>query len=233
MEKDIVDKESNEDHGRLMKFVESIAISPHGARILVKRYESQARKFLPTATDAKIQNLVTDKIIKRYSKLAATSGAVTSIPGIIPGAGTTVSVGVGGLADVSFCMKLQIDMTMCLGIAINDGMSDEDAKHMSYIIALFGALEQMGSSGATRIASKAGVKMINQYLSGATLVAIKALFKKVGISFTQKAASKAIPFGIGVFIGGSANYALTKYIGKTARETFLLDATEKSQAIAS
>ena len=72
--------------------------------------------------------------------------------------------------------------------------------------------------------------MVNKYLTGATLIAIKELFKKIGIVFTQKAAAKAIPFGIGVLIGGAANYALTKYVGKTAREVFLLDVAEKREA---
>ncbi len=219
-----------EDTGSsLMKMVEAIAISPQDARVVVQQYEAQARKSLPTATDEKIQSLVTDKIINRDSKLAATSGAATAIPGAIPGIGTAVGMLGGGLVDVSVCMKLQIDMTMCLGMAINGGMSNEDAKHMSYIIALYGSLEQMGSAGATKIASKAGVRMVNKYLSGATLTAIKEFFKKIGIVFTQKAAAKAIPFGVGIVVGGSANYALTKYVGKAARETFLLDVAEKMQ----
>lgn len=210
----------------LMKMVEAIAISPQDARAVVKQYETQARKSLPSATDKKIQELVTQKIINRYAKLAATSGATTGIPGAIPGVGTAVGMIGGGLVDVSVCMKLQIDMTMCLGIAINGGMTNEDAKHMSYIIALYGSLEQAGTAGTVKLASKAGVKMVHTYLSGATLTAIKELFKKIGIVFTQKAAAKAIPFGVGIIIGGSANYALTKYVGKVARDTFLLDVAE-------
>lgn len=219
-----------EDTGSsLMKMVEAIAITPQDARVVVQQYEAQARKSLPDATDDKIQKLVTDKIISRYSKLAGTSGAATAIPGAIPGIGTAVGMIGGGLVDVSVCMKLQIDMTMCLGIAINGGMSNEDAKHMSYIIALYGSLEQMGSAGATKMASKAGVRMVNQYLAGATLTAIKEFFKKIGITFTQKAAAKAIPFGVGIVIGGTANYVLTRYVGSAARETFLLDTAEKLQ----
>lgn len=221
-----------EDAGSsLMKMVEAIAISPQDARAVVQQYEVQARKSIPTATDEKIQELVTDKIITRYSKLAATSGAATAIPGAIPGIGTVVGMVGGGAVDVSVCMKLQIDMTMCLAMAINGSMSNEDAKHMSYIIALYGSLEQMGSAGATKLASKAGVRMVNKYLTGTTLTVIKEFFKKIGIVFTQKAAAKAIPFGVGILVGGSANYVLTKYVGKTARETFLLDCVEKMQTV--
>ena len=218
-----------EDNGSsLMKMVEAIAISPQDARVVVQQYESQVRQSRPNSSDRDIQKLVTDKIISRYAKLAATTGAATALPGTIPGVGTAVSMLGGSLVDVSVCMKLQIDMTMCLGMAINGGMSNEDAKHMSYIIALYGSLEQMGSAGATKIASKAGVRMVNQYLTGSTLVIIKEFFKKIGITFTQKAAAKAIPFGVGAIIGGGANYALTRYVGSAARDTFHLDLAEKA-----
>ncbi|MGY2290884.1 EcsC family protein [Pseudomonas sp. SDO528_S397] len=222
--------EKDESSSSLMKMVEAIAISPQDARELVDQYKSQARKSAPSATDEKIQDAVVDKIISRYSKLAATSGAATALPGIVPGIGTMVSAIGGGLADISVCMKLQIDMTMCLAMAINGKMSNEDAKHMSYIIALYGSLEQMGSSGATKIASKAGVRMVYQYLTGPTLQVIKELFSKIGISFTQKAAAKAVPFGIGVIVGGAANYALTTYVGNAARDTFRLSLKEQTTA---
>jgi hypothetical protein len=86
------------------------------------------------------------------------------------------------------------------------------------LIALFGTIEQTGSKVTTRIASKAGVNIVYQYIKGRTLTTIKELFKKVGVVFTQKAAAKAIPFGIGFVIGASANYALTRYVGKNALE---------------
>lgn len=222
--------EKEESSSSLMKMVEAIAISPQDARELVAQYKAQAVSALPSASEQKIEDAVVDKIISRYSKLAATSGAATALPGIVPGIGTAVSAVGGGLADISVCMKLQIDMTMCLAVAINGKMSNEDAKHMSYIIALYGSLEQMGSTSATKLASQAGVRMVKQYLKGPTLQVIKELFKKIGITFTQKAAAKVIPFGIGVVVGGAANYALTKYVGKTARDTFRLNI--KGEAVA-
>jgi len=219
---------TEENSSSLMKMVEAIAISPQDARELVEQYETQARKSAPSASADKIQDAVVEKIISRYSKLAATSGAATALPGIIPGVGTAISAVGGGLADVSVCMKLQIDMTMCLAMAINGRLSNEDAKHMSFIIALYGSLEQMGTTGATKIASQAGVRMVYQYLKGPTLQIIKELFSKIGIIFTQKAAAKVIPFGIGVVVGGAANYALTTYVGTVARDTFRLSLEEEA-----
>ncbi|MFF7709492.1 EcsC family protein [Pseudomonas sp. NPDC007930] len=215
--------DETEDNGSaLMKMVEAIAITPKDARELVTQYEGQIRKAKPKVTDAQVQVLVTDKIISRYAKMAATSGGATSLAGVIPGVGTAVAMVGGGLADVSVCMKLQIDMTMCLGMAINKKMTNEDAKHMSFVIALSGSLEQMAKEGATKVGSKAAVKVVENTLKGATLQTIKQLFKMVGITFTKKSLVKAIPFGVGVVIGSTANYALTRYVGSVARDVFLL-----------
>lgn len=207
----------------IMKVVETIAIRPEDARSIVCQYEAQARAKHADASDDKIKRLVANKIIKRYAKLAATSGGVTSLAGVIPGVGTAISMVGGGLADVSLSMKFQIDMTMCLAMALKDNLANEDAKHMSFIIALCGSLEKAGVAGGTKIASKAGVKMVNQYLKGSALIFIKQLFSKVGITFTKSATLKAIPFGVGVVLGSTAGYAMSQYVGKSARDFFLLD----------
>jgi len=215
--------ESQNTGSTIMKVVETIAISAEDAREIVRQYDAQARRKHPDASEDKIKNLVSKKIIKRYSSLAATSGGVTSLAGVIPGVGTAISMVGGGLADVSLSMKFQIDMTMCLAMALKDNLSNEDAKHMSFIIALCGALEKAGATQGAKIASKAGVKMVEQYLKGATLTFIKELFKTVGITFTKAATVKAIPFGVGVVIGSSAGYAMSQYVGNSARDFFLLD----------
>ena len=218
-----------ENSSSLMKMVEAIAISPQDARSLVLRYRNQITTKSPNISKPDIDNIIIDKLISRYCKMAAISGGATSLTGVIPGVGTAISATAGGVLDVSACMKIQIDMTMCLAIAINDGLSNEDAKHMSYIVALMGSIEQLTSKGATSIASKAGVNLVKQHLKGGALTAIKALFKVFGVKFTQKAAMKAIPFGFGVVIGSSVNYALTKYVGNQARNFFLLDLAEKDE----
>lgn len=212
----------------LMKVVEAISISPDDAREVVVDYESQAKASFPAAGSHEIRDIVVDAIIRRYARLAAVSGGATALTGVVPGIGTAISTLGGGLVDVSTCMKWQIDMTMCLALAFNKRLTNEDAKHMSYIIALTGAIEKMASGGATRIGSKACVRMLNQHLKGATLQWIKALFKQFGLTFTKRAAAKAIPFGVGAIISGGTNYALTQYVGRTARDILAIDAGEKS-----
>jgi len=208
----------------LMKAVQAIAITPGDARVIVSQYEDQLRAGKPGISAKEVQDLVIEKIISRYSKLAAASGGATALAGVVPGIGTAVAMVGGGAVDVAACIKLQIDMTMCLAIAINKKLSNEDAKHLSFLIALSGTLEQAASAEATRLASKAGVKMLNMYLKGPALEIIKGLFAKVGIQFARTSAAKAIPFGVGVAIGLTANYALTKYVGSCAVECLRIQA---------
>jgi hypothetical protein len=114
-------------------------------------------------------------------------------------------------------------MCYCLSEIYGYDITSEDAQHLSFLIAAGGTLEKAGVSGGTKLATQAGVRMLRQYLKGATLQAVKELFKKVGITFTRKAAEKALPFGVGVVIGGAANYGLTRYVGKQAKKWYQID----------
>ncbi len=122
------------------------------------------------------------------------------------------------MADVTACMKLQIDMTMCLCMAINKEMTNEDAKHMSFLIALAGSLEGFAQTGVSKTVTKAAAKVVENTLKHATLKTVKELFKIIGVTFTKKAFMKVLPFGIGVVVGTSANYALTLFVGRLARD---------------
>ncbi|MGF6348133.1 hypothetical protein [Variovorax sp. W2I14] len=219
-------RELTTEDSSIMKMVQAIAMSPDDARAVVEKYKKQVKKAKPGLSEAEVGEIVCSKLISHYSKLAGTVGGATALAGVVPGVGTAVSLVGGTLADISACIKFQVDMCLCLALAVNGEITNEDAKNMSFIIALWGALEQSGSKGATALASKAGVKMLNKYLKGPALATIKELFKKIGIEFTKKGAAKAIPFGVGVVIGAGANYALTRYVGKNALDTLRIRDSE-------
>ena len=70
------------------------------------------------------------------------------------------------------------------------------------------------------VGAKAFTRLVQQHLRGSTLIAIKEVFKKVGIRFTRTAFEKAIPFGVGVVIGAGTGKALTWFVGNKARDFF-------------
>ena len=117
---------------------------------------------------------------------------------------------------------------MCLASVFDWDVETEDAKHLSFLLAVGAALEKLSVEGGGRLASAAGVNMIRQYLKGAALQTLKQLFRKVGVGFTRKALEKSIPFGVGVALGSGANYVLTQYVGYTAIKWFELDREEST-----
>ena len=217
---------AGEDSGsRLLRAVEVIAISPEDAMAIADGYVIQSRQRFPSDSEWNHQLRAASKIVGRYSRLAMMVGGATALPGIIPGLGTAVAMVGGATADSLVCMKLQVDMCMCLAAAFKYDITSEDGKHLAFLIAATGSVQRAGVGAGGEIGSKAGVSMLRQYLRGGALQAIKQAFRRVGVTFTRKAAERAIPFGIGVVVAGGANYGLTRYVGHQAKEWFIIDRT--------
>jgi len=217
---------------RLLKAIEAISISPSDAKAMARKYMERARRKYPKSSNDAHMEAAANGIVARYCRLASTSGGVTALTGVIPGLGTIVAALGGGLTDAAVCMKLQVDMCLCLAAVYEWDLDNEDARHLAFLIAAGGTLEKAGAEAATQIGSKAGVALLRQYLKGAALQAVKEFFKRIGIIFTRKALERALPFGVGVVIGTSTNYALTKYVGGVAIRWFILDREEDSPGAA-
>ncbi|MFJ1600167.1 EcsC family protein [Streptomyces sp. NPDC088261] len=202
---------------RLQKAVETIAITPEAATHLVGGYRATFEsKFKRQPESLEDRRRIAAKIISRYSKLSAAAGAVTAAPSVIPGVGTAVAVLGGGVTDAAVVLKLQVDMCMCLVEVYETELSTEDKKHLAFVLALAGSAEQMAAKGGRAAVLKIAEKLVYQYLRGPALITIKQLFKRVSITFTQKAMAKAIPAGVGVAFSSTANYVLTTVVGKVA-----------------
>jgi hypothetical protein len=201
----------------VQKTVEAIAISPAAAAELVNGYRrSFNSKFGRYPESSEDKRRIAGTVIGRYSRLSAAAGAVTALPGVIPGIGTAVAVVGGGAADLAVALKLQIDMCMCLVEVYESELSSEDKKHLAFVLALAGSIEQMAANGGKAAVMKVAEKLVYQYIKGPVLVTVKQLFKRAAITFTQKATAKAVPIGIGVAFSGSTNYVLTTFVGKVA-----------------
>ncbi|MFC0386812.1 hypothetical protein [Muricoccus vinaceus] len=216
------------DGGLLLKTLQTVAISPQNAMKAVAKYKKAAQKVNPQLSGAEIEKIVARKIIHRYARYASMSGGVTALPGVMPGVGTLVGMLGGGATDLTICMKLQVDMTMMLAANYGWDLDDQDALHMTLLIAVMGGLEKLGVGGGAPLASKAGVKMLNMYLKGAALQTVKQFLKKFGVNFTRKAAEKAIPGGVGVALSAGMNYGMTKYVGHQAVRCFTIERVLRS-----
>jgi hypothetical protein len=210
------EKPKVDDGSALMKVVNAIAITPEDARAVVESIEAQIKRSEPGLPDEVVLDQVLEAIIARYSKIAAGIGGATALAGVVPGIGTTLAATLGGTSDAALCIKTQIDMSMCLALALTPQLTNEDAKHLSVLIALTCSVEELAEKGATKLGTAALTRLVNRHLQGATLVAVKELFKRFGIEFAKKTLLKVIPFGVGVAVGATANYWFTKFVGRAA-----------------
>jgi uncharacterized protein (DUF697 family) len=212
-----------EDKPKLLKAVELILAKPEDIKKEAIQVLKKYKKANSNKSESEVQHLASKKIISNYSYYAAFTGGATALSGVIPGIGTAVAIAGGASADAVACMKFQIEMTMALATVYGHDILIEEEKRLCYIIAGLGAMSEAAKEGGKTVGSKAFVKLVQQHLKGATLQAVKEIFKKLGITFTRKALEKAIPFGVGVVIGFSANKGITWYVGTKARDFFTAD----------
>lgn len=231
MTNEITPDRADEAGSRLYEAIKLFAISPAEASTLVEGYLEQSRKRHPESSASEHQSRVAKQLIVRYCRLAGTSGGLTALTGVIPGVGTLISMFGGGFTDAVVCMKLQVDMCMCLAKTFGWDLHEEDTKGLVFLLAAGGAVENLGKGFAVEIGSKAGVNLLKTYLKGASLRFIKDLLKNFGIIFTRKSLERALPLGMGVIIASGANYALTKHVGQAATKWFLLELEERAQDV--
>lgn len=218
-------EDNQEKKPTLLKAIEIILADPTEVKREVLSIKSKYyQKYSESFTNDEIDIKIIDKIISNYSYYSAFVGGSTALTGVVPGLGTAIATFGGATADAAMSMKYQIEMTMAIATICGHDIEIEEQKRLCLIIAGLGTVNSAVKEGSKKLSSKAFTKMAQQYLKGATLQAVKEIFKKVGITFTRKAVEKSIPFGIGVVIGFTANKGLTYYVGSKAKDFFLIDA---------
>ncbi len=216
--------DESKDKPVLLKAVELVLANP---KDIQREAQSLVAKFTAKHEDKsadQVRELVAKKIISNYSYYSAFAGGAAALAGVVPGLGTAIATFGGATADAALSMKFQIEMTMALASVHGHNILLEEEKRICMVIAGLGAINEAAKGGGKTVGTKAFVKLAQQYLAGSTLVAVKEIFKKVGVTFTRKALEKSIPYGVGVVISFSANKGLSWYVGGKAREFFATNA---------
>ncbi|MCY3703277.1 MAG: EcsC family protein [Rhodospirillales bacterium] len=215
------------DKPKLLQAVELVLADPADIKrevlALKRKFD---RKYCGSKPESQINKMLADKIISNYSYYAGFVGGATGLTGVVPGLGTVLATFGGATADAALSMKYQIEMTMALAVVYGHDIEVEEEKRLCLLVAGLGAINRAAKDGGKALGKKALVKVTQQHLKGATLVAVKEVFKKLGIVFTRKAVEKAIPFGVGVLVGFTANKSLTAYVGRRAKHFYTVSVEE-------
>ena len=216
------------DSNFLENAVRKIARNPDASRKLARKRVSKTMAKNPTISEMEVKVKAAKFIIRDHAVRSAVAGGATGALGAVPGVGTAAAVTAGTASDIVLYMKANVDMCSALVYVFNPDMPEDDAFRLAMMLAAYGSLEKQGASylggRGAKLASDAGVRILRRQLRGSALVAVKQVFKRVGIVFTRKAVEKAIPFGVGAVIGSGVNYGMTTYVGRQARKWLELDA---------
>src|SRR6516162_9757772 len=75
------------------------------------------------------------QIIHGYSTRSAIAGGVTSLPALLPGAGSAVALFGGLLADMTYMLKHDVEMILCLSYLYGHDIRDEKERWLAYVLA--------------------------------------------------------------------------------------------------
>ena len=217
------------DSNLLERAIRKIARSSDASKRLASKRTSQVRTKNSGASDLELKTKAAKIIVRGHALRSGIAGGGTGMLGAIPGVGTAAAISAGVSTDFVLQMKADVDMCHALVYVFKPHMREDEAFSLAVTLATYGRMEKRGvkelGGAATKLASKAGVKIVRQQLRGSALIATKQAFKRVGIVFTRKAVEKAIPFGVGAVIGSGVNASITTYVGHQARKWLELDAT--------
>jgi len=172
---------------------------------------------------------VAASMIRSHARLARLQGATLGAaltglelsPMFGPAGELPASAAVLGIVtDITSIAWLQARLLLHLAALYGHDASDVDAR-LRELGIFFGVTELMQQAGRAtgRVAETAGKRLILRHLRGDGLVAIKALFRMVGIKFTKKRLLEVVPL-VNVPVFAVTNSRTVTQLGEQARAYF-------------
>ncbi|OIQ16292.1 MAG: hypothetical protein BM557_10495 [Flavobacterium sp. MedPE-SWcel] len=181
----------------------------------VRRSVHKLRISNPYASPNELSRLYIKKIRNKYTSV----GAVTALPGIIPGLGTTTQAVIeAGSLSTDLILMLRWMAGVCYGTSLIYGKDIEKEFEAEFITVL-----AIWSGVLTKKSGR--VEHFDKYLSDKLRNRMhqkigKELMIKYGSKRGTSSLGKFIPFGIGAVIGGAFNYTTMKKFGLIADNYF-------------
>src|SRR3954452_7875856 len=175
----------------------------------------------PQLTDRELA----DHLVHEKTKVAAAAGAVTALPGAVPGAGTAVEIA-AAIADSAALVYNQVTMIIAVAFCYGRDLHDYEARKLD-VLLIYGMLaglavpagktvDVLGERVTLGVLPREAVGKVNRRI-GAEVV------RRLGRRRARVILGREIPFGIGVAIGSGANYMVTRKVGRLAIKYFEME----------
>ncbi len=173
-----------------------------------------------TSTDERVKQ-VSRAFARELGVVGAATGAAAAVPGV--GTGASVALGAG---ELSVTITRTTDLILTIG-AVHGLTNASIEERRAWVLAIL-SFGESASQGFTKLAGEMGKGLGKKATTKIPMSAIRAVNHALGRTIVTKygtkrgviALGRALPFGIGMMIGGGANYAITRAVAKHADKFF-------------
>lgn len=192
----------------------------------VSEYVNEAKRENPQLSREELADYLSDRIVWMYTK----QGAALALPGAIPGLGTIVQIAIetGAIsADIALMIRNQTYLVFVLGCCYGKKGRELLIQDALICIGLWSKALVITKGGIIKMGSKVLETQFRKKFPAKILQAInkkvgRTIFTKYGTKRGGIALGRAIPFGVGVAVGGGFNYLVMRKFKTDSMKYFRL-----------
>jgi hypothetical protein len=188
---------------RILASSDSLRSTVEAARLRVKSGVTKTNSW---------RELAAQELVRSFSNRAAIAGGAAGLPSLIPGIGSiALSVG-GGLAELTFLLKWEVELALCLSHLYGFDIDDPQERQLGFLMASVGTYDASGKNFFADVMRIEGTALWNYAPRAISRMVIRAMALLAAI-YVWHGFLKAIPV-LGIALGSSMNKVLTKRVGE-------------------
>jgi len=162
--------------------------------------------------DEAILDKVAERIIATYSTKSAVTGGLTALPALLPGGGTIVALVGGSMVDMTFMLKHEVEMTLCLTYLYGHDIREEKERWLAYVLAAVSTYEAKSGRNYFADLADAQLEALGKYTPRQLSKLAVTVIGRVALVMASKSLVRALPL-VGIVVGASANKVITPQVG--------------------
>lgn len=201
---------SEDEKGRkLLTAVERIVASSDSIKSTVDAARAKVKGELKGAA---LRDATAKELIRSYSNRAALAGGASGIPAaLLPGIGSIAAAVGGGLAELTFLLKWEVEMALAMSHLYGFDIDDPRERQLGFLMASVGTYDATGKNFFVDIAKVEGTAIYNYAPRALSRLVVTAM-ATVAALYVWRGLLKAVPF-LGIAIGTGMNKVLTQRVG--------------------
>ena len=151
------------------------------------------------------------ELIRTFSNNAAIAGGASAAPALIPGIGS-IAVGVaGGIAELAYLLKTEVELALCLLHLYGFDIEEPKERQIGFLLASVGTSMASGSNVVGDLIKAEGVALWNYAPRHIARFVIRAM-TAIAMGWVSRSLLRMVPL-IGIGVAATMNKVLTQRVG--------------------